>query len=239
MIRKRVRTFTQLIEECGRVHATLQTERLVYRGQTQEHFSDGKPLVSAKFYRSEGNLQEREEALERTVRLVARAHGADLIGKQRGVAAEALCAHYEHIATRMLDCTQILHVAASFALGQYGQPANGPAVVYLFDLRKATKTPTSGQFGADQVACSTIRQATRPMRQGAWVVWQKNPTGRVPFEDLLCAALTIEYEDRSTFWDVAPALPHEWLMAGDEVSAWFQTPGTALHPPAKTRRRRA
>lgn len=233
LIRRHVRTFTELVESVGRLHAQIGHERLVYRGQTREYGSLERPTIHSKFDRLCANDDEARRSLDHALRKLARGQDSALKGKNRTVAAEALAAHYEYLATRMLDCTQILQVAASFALANYGSPQPHPAVVYVLDVRNAPSTPARGRFGACQVASVTAYDATRPMRQGAWVLWKHGVTDTVEFGTLICAAFTIDRDNRGGFWDCVAKYDHEWLMSGDKMSEWFQRPGNILHPPPR------
>jgi hypothetical protein len=138
---------------------------------------------------------------------------------------EALFAHYERYDTRMLDCTHVLQVAASFAMSAPVEPSARPAVVYALDVRRAKPRPALHALGRALVSTTAGPAALRPIRQAAWVIWQHGAGAEVvDFGDRLRAAFVIEPEDRATFWDSTTPHDHRWLMQADQVAEALRQP---------------
>lgn len=220
----RVRTFTALVEEVGRLHADVQGHDLLFRGQGAAFaHEDGSHCVLPRLYRN-GPAQPKE--FRSLLQCVRRANDELLLNDayaRRWTGVEALLAHYEQRNTRMLDCTHILHVAASFALAAYGNDHRGPAVVYALDVSGSGPKPAPGKLGKALVAATTGGAALRPIRQAAWVIWRANAeTEVVDFGHLVRGAFLIAEEDRQGFWDCHGPLDHAWLMRGDEMLDWFR-----------------
>jgi hypothetical protein len=217
---QRVRDFTGLIEEVGRLCHEVQHDQLLFRGQDAIYaYSDGSHSVRPRLYR-DGNAsparyaQLRANLMKLYKDLELQRHYA----KPR-TGREALLAHYRVTDTRMLDCTHVLHVAASFALASDQQQRPGPSVVYALDVRGGTAKPATGQLGKALVAATTGPAATRPMRQGAWVTWQHGAgLENVDFGGRVVRAFVVDEADKPKFWDCTTPHEHEWLMADDDMS---------------------
>jgi hypothetical protein len=222
----RVRTFTALVEEAGRLFAEKQHADILFRGQNNAYVhADGQHSVRPRLYRH-GNLAQT--TLDRYLGHIRKANDVLLLNQQYArsrTAVEALFAHYERYETRMLDATHVLHVAASFALADTGGDRDAPAVVYALDVRGGHPRPQRGRLGKALVASTTMGAATRPMRQAAWVIWQHDAGCEVvDFGTRVLRAFLILPEDRAHFWDCNQPLDYAWLMRGDAMADVFRQP---------------
>ena len=223
---QRVRTFTALVEQAGRLFHDVQHEELLFRGQDALVLNDdGSHAVKPRLYRGGEVSLETVKRLEHRIRALDHTIYLNRQYAWSNFGCEALFAHYERYDTRMLDCTHVLQVAASFAIPAQGTSMLRPAVVYALDVRGATPKPKPGKLGRILVNATAGQAALRPMRQAAWAIWQHQSEARlVDFGGLVRAAFVIAPEDHATFWDCTTPYPYSWLMESDDVAKALRRP---------------
>ena len=215
--------FGDLIDSVGQLQAQNQAANYLFRGQDRLYPTDGQPFsVRPRFYRAGSRQLANLERLQSHISHVT----ANTILPQgytsRPVAAEALLQHYERVDTRMLDCTHILHVAATFALFKDWRTCPEDAVILVIDINGATPDPAQGQWGAVLVAATAGPGARRPIRQAAWAVFMAGAeTDVVDFADRLVAVYRIPRVAEDTFWRGFMPYEHGWMMARDGFSSHF------------------
>lgn len=223
MLVRSVTSFGQLIAEAGALQARTGQPRHLYRGQSRAWAtSSSEHVLLPSFYRKGQRRTSRNE-LDELIQRVS-AHLAPKSAHVRaGTVAEILLQHYEHAATRVLDCTQVLHVAASFALAKNWAACPEPAVVYVINATQAKLNPKAGKLGAAIVPALTPTQARRPQVQAAWALYQGEPSDQssVDFGRWVVAAFLIDQSSAAHFWDGFAAYPCSWLMDRDTMDDWF------------------
>jgi hypothetical protein len=206
-----VRSFTELIESIGRCLSGREPGVYLFRGQDQVHHdAPGVESVRSRFGRSR---QPNHALLKRTIQDTAEAVKLRDRFAHGSLAAEALVAHYELTPTRMLDVTQVAHVAASFALNATPPPESKAAVVYVFGPARAIEKASTNAPGAFSVAAVANHFATRPQRQAAWVLHHPDP-GHNFAEDVI-ARFEIPWECRRSFWRGFKPYSNRWLVQAD------------------------
>ena len=225
-----VQTFDELITQAGALQSRTEQPRHLYRGQWRAWPGpDGADALLPTFYR-EHNGPRDLGALKARVRATAgklSPHNNPHVDSES--VAEILLQHYEHTPTRVLDCTQILHVAASFALCKDWTKDPDPAVVYVINATGAKlnpRGPESGkpaELGAAIVPALTPVDARRPQVQAAWALYLAEDPNDAPrnFARWAVAAFTIDQAAAKGFWKDFEPYDCEWMMKADTMNEWF------------------
>lgn len=219
---RRVRCFEDLVDAAGEYVGGRNAGLYLFRGQRQMHLVPGtlRETILPALWRSP---QPDLLGLLRTIDAVTDDFAVREGDVPEDDAAEALLQHYGVTTTRMLDATQVLHVAATFALMKDWRREPGPAVVHLFGPIDTFAQPQAGHLSAFLVAATVVNGCRRPQRQAAWVLI--DPAGRdqrCDYQPHLQARFWIASQDASHFWDGTAPYRKRWLLAGDGQHRLFR-----------------
>jgi hypothetical protein len=180
---KQVATYGELIEEVAKV--TYQNSRffIFFRGQSSEHYTSGKvtnnTALFPSIYRDFGrrltarDIANRFKNLDHATTIIIRMlssqsnFGIDKLRKYPELAWSIL-QHYEICLTPLLDITQSLLVAASFALDKMKE-----GIVYVFGLPIITNGISysiEDELLNIKLSSSCPPQAKRPFHQEAYLL---------------------------------------------------------------------
>lgn len=140
---KRANTYDELVKDVAQILHRNRNVVLFYRGQSKDYILDGKTTILPSIYRKKKDenklmLKKRFEILQAKTAILQelfnnakiRYAGASLLKKYPEIAWSIL-QHYEICETPLLDITNSLHVACSFA---FDKNVNTTGIIYILGL---------------------------------------------------------------------------------------------------------
>jgi len=234
-----VKTYAEMVDMVAKLAYFNRNYVLFFRGQTKEYeignrFPTVYPTYFRKYIKKEMSSQElmnilsvmQEELKEKNHNRTPRFHGASSVLSYLHV-RWALLQHYNICDTPLIDVTQSLHVASSFALlNKENQEGISTGVVYVLALPWPAKFYHNNKeedIYLVRLAGVAPPQAKRPYRQEAFAVMstdvdikQFDRLERYDFaKRVVCK---FEVNNSKEFWgDYLKPLPESFLVPREDV----------------------
>lgn len=237
----RVNTYAELVDMVAKLAFFNRRYVLFFRGQTQEHeLNSGFPTIYPTYFRKlirteatigqliEKLSDEQEKLQNKNHNRTPRFHGAFSIMESLHM-RWALLQHYEICDTPLIDVTQSLQVAVSFALNKYpksqsSDPKTG--IIYVLALPWPSSNYNENieeDIYLARLAGITPPQAKRPYRQEAFAVMstdvdtkQTEDLERYDFSQRLVCKF--EVNNSRKFWGgVTKSLPNTFLAPKNDI----------------------
>jgi hypothetical protein len=234
-----VKTFAEMTDMVAKLAWFNKSHVLFFRGQTKEYkignrFPTIYPTYFRKYIKKEMSEQElkdilsekQEELKEKNHNRKPRFHGASSVFGNLHI-RWALLQHYNICDTPLIDVTQSLHVASSFALEHKDEKyADCKGIIYVLALPWPSKNYHNNKeedIYLVRLAGVAPPQAKRPYRQEAFAVMstdvdikQFDRLERYDFaKRLVCK---FEINNSNEFWgDYLKPLPESFLVPRDDI----------------------
>lgn len=244
----KVDSYSELVDFVSLLSSYNNKYILFFRGQSQEYRMNGPyPSVYPKFFRDYFNKkhnfnQLKDRLVTKTELLRQKSHDRQpqfpesLLLYQNTHIAWALLQHYEICNTPLVDVTQSIHVAASFALLKKPKSSDSKGIIYVFALPWPSKDyyrNIQEDIFLIRLAGITPSDAKRPYRQEAFTVSSADFTfeNKEEFEKYdLANRLVCKFEINNSpeFWgETIHPLPESFLAPEDDEFCLFMK--EALH----------
>ena len=232
-----VNTYAELTDMVAKLAFFNRRHVLFFRGQSEEYcLGSDYPTIYPNFFRKlikgEAPKEKLKEILDSEEEILKiknhhrepRFHGAFSILESVHI-RWALLQHYEICDTPLVDVTQSLHVAASFAIINKPKLKDAKGIIYVLALPWPSKNyhnnKTEGLYLV-RLAGITPPQAKRPYRQEAYAAMSINIADK-HIDDVRAYDLTnrlvckFEINNSPEFWGDAKPLSESFLVPREDV----------------------
>lgn len=229
-----VTTYDDLVKDVAQILHRHRNLTIFYRGQPTDYKEKGKTIILPSIYRKKDEtklfVKRNFEILKLTTDKLKdsfRGHsftGSSLLNKYPEI-AWSLLQHYEVCATPLLDLTQSLHVACSFAIDEE-RNNNATGIVYLIGM--PWQTDAIGYNSYEELLnikllCICPPQAQRPFFQegflaGPFPNYRLNDSTRIEqFDFGRRLVAKFEIPKSNEFWDPGfSIIPHNKLYQPED-----------------------
>jgi hypothetical protein len=233
-----VNSYAELTDMVAKLAFFNRGHVLFFRGQPEEYCLGSEyptiyPTMFRKIIKGEATKKKLEETLDVEEEILKiknhhrkpRFHGAKSILESDHI-RWALLQHYEICDTPLIDVTQSLHVAASFAIKNKPKTKDAKGIIYVVALPWPSKNYHSNKeegLYLVRLAGITPPQAKRPYRQEAYAAMSinvdKKPIDNIDVYDLTNRLVCkFEINNSPEFWsDAIKPLPESFLAPKEDV----------------------